>query len=100
MPSTGGRNGRSPKRCPARRVESPPDTTLACVSRGVPARNASKNRRSLNMNKLAFATLCFLAAVSHAEDRNPLDVTSLPDTKPLTRKGDIAAELVAGVDKF
>src|SRR5262249_7992308 len=35
-----------------------------------------------------------------AEDKKRVDVTTLPGTKPLEIKGDIASELVAGVDRF
>src|SRR5205814_6634627 len=39
-------------------------------------------------------------AAGRAEDKQPLDVTTLPKTEALTTKGDIASELVAGVDRF
>lgn len=46
---------------------------------------------------LLAALLLAPAAVCRADDKRP-DV--LPDTKPLTMKGNVAEQLVAGVDKF
>lgn len=47
---------------------------------------------------LLLAALLLAPAACHADDKKRPDV--LPDTKPLTMKGDIAEQLVAGVDKF
>jgi dienelactone hydrolase len=54
------------------------------------------------MKPSAIAILALLAwaTPSRAEDKQPIDVTTLPKTEPLTMKGDIASELVAGVDRF
>jgi len=45
-------------------------------------------------------TLCVSAVISLASFAVAAEVETLPGTKPLTMKGDIAAQLVAGVDKF
>ncbi len=49
---------------------------------------------------IAFLTLLCCASLSSGDEKKPLDVAILPDTQPLTLKGDIASELVAGVDRF
>src|SRR5437870_381438 len=46
---------------------------------------------------LALLLLCACVRLTLAADD---EARPLPDTKPLTMKGDIASELVAGVDKF
>src|SRR4051794_2442455 len=46
---------------------------------------------------LGLALLCAGVALAPAADDEP---KPLPDTTPLTMKGDIASDLVAGVDKF
>jgi dienelactone hydrolase len=51
---------------------------------------------------LALLTLLLLTAVGRGQEQ-PKAITNgdpLPDTKPLTMEGDIAAQLVEGVDKF
>src|SRR5438552_18732483 len=45
-------------------------------------------------------TLLLVAAMAHGQEKKAIDVSTLPGTKPLEMKGDIASELVAGVDKF
>src|SRR5947199_7847139 len=54
------------------------------------------------MMKSLVAVLALLtsSALATAEEKNPVDINTLPGTKPLEMKGDIASELVAGVDKF
>src|SRR6516164_9258790 len=45
--------------------------------------------------------IVFLAAAARADEPKPVkDGPPLPDTKPLTLEGDIASQLVEGVDKF
>ena len=45
------------------------------------------------MRRLLLSLLVLLpASVAHAEP--------LPGTKPLTREGDLAAQMVAGIDKY
>src|SRR5262245_22956271 len=44
------------------------------------------------MRRLLFSLLVLLPAVAHAEP--------LPGTKPLTREGDLAAQMVEGIDKY
>ncbi len=54
------------------------------------------------MKRITAATVLLLAlaaAPSRGQEKSK-DDTPLPGTKPLTMKGDIASELVAGVDKF
>src|SRR5262245_60399909 len=46
---------------------------------------------------LALSLLCACVALTPAADE---ETKPLPDTKPLTMKGDLASELVAGVDRF
>ena len=45
-------------------------------------------------------TLCIYALISFAPLTSVSAADTLPGTKPLTMQGDIAAQLVAGVDKF
>ena len=47
-----------------------------------------------------FFSLCFSAVISFTSFAGAAEVEILPGTKPLTIEGDIAAQLVAGVDKF
>src|SRR5438874_1327544 len=54
----------------------------------------------MKRQSLAILVLIALPVLAVAEEKNPVDVSALPGTKPLEMKGDIASELVAGVDRF
>jgi dienelactone hydrolase len=50
---------------------------------------------------LALLTILLLTAAGHCDEPKPIkNGEPLPNTKPLTMEGDIAEQLVAGVDKF
>ncbi len=53
------------------------------------------------MRKIAFAVVLLLVtSAAPARGQEKGEVTPLPGTKPLTMKGDIASQLVEGVDTF
>ena len=67
----------------------------ARAARGVPGDRAAGVDRSL---ALALATIPLAAAVGGKDEKE--DGPPLPGTVPLLAKGDLAAEMVAGIDRF
>src|SRR5262249_4148048 len=80
----------------------------ATLTRDTPARPPARKDTTMRPTRpllALFATLLLVAAVPAAdpqpeEPKAVKDGPPLPGTKPLTMEGDIAAKLVAGVDKF
>src|SRR5262249_4985403 len=84
--------------CSTRVVESTESDRGGRVeSAGLPSAPPTRGR---TMKRIAFAVVILLAASEAGRGQEKPEVTALPGTKPLTMKGDIASQLVEGVDRF
>src|SRR5262250_1804287 len=106
MRSTGPRNARCRQRRPGPEAEHQSLASPVASAPGGYRRSRDPARRGLSRTPLmikrlvALSTFLAITFTARAEDKSPVDVTTLPGTKPLEMKGDIASELVAGVDRF
>src|SRR5262245_54359322 len=97
MQSTGRQNDP----CPARRVDHFFAACGFAIPRGNAKQQAAYQGPSAMMKYLSGILVLFASvAVAPGQEKGTVDVTSVPGTKPLEMKGDIASELVAGVDRF